>query len=126
MDIKNNLVGEFEFRLDELGVLKLGTEEYKLATESLTKLADRIIEIEKIESESKKIERENDLKKKELIGDWIDKGLQLGVDIGKFGIAVGVYWLAFQASTNFEKIGTMTTPGGRGATDRLLNKLIKF
>jgi len=117
-DLKKQLSGEFTARLEELGEAKLTSEEYKLATDGMTKVADRIIEIEKIEAEQAlKAKQAKDEKRDKIVRSVIE-GTKV---VGGFGLAA---W-AFVASMNFEKEGTLTTQGGRSAINQLL-KFIKF
>lgn len=115
MDIKKQLSGEFDARLDELGDMKLGDENYRTATECMTKVADRIIEIEKIEADAK-------LKEQQLKDEKRDRLIKNVIEVGKFIGGTAVTALAFVASINFEREGTFTTQGGRGA----LKELLKF
>ena len=61
MSIRENLIEEFNDEVKGLRGLQLGSDEYKATVDGVTKLADRIIEIEKIEKDakSKEIERES-------------------------------------------------------------------
>lgn len=126
MSIKTNLVKEFENEIKELGKLSLGSEEYESTLDGVTKLADRIIEIEKSEQEAslKEMSRadENELKAAQLASERRDRIIRNAIEgakvIGGFGLAA---W-AFVASMNFEKEGTLTTEGGRSA----LRQLLKF
>ena len=52
MSIKNDLVEEFESELEELSKMEVGTDTYRTTVDGVTKLADRIIEIDKIEKEN--------------------------------------------------------------------------
>ncbi len=118
MDIRRQLEGEFNARLEELGVMTLGSDEYKVASDCLTKVADRIIEIDKIESDK-------ELRNKQMRDEQLDRIIKNAIEVGKFIGGVGAFALAFKASMNFEKEGTLTTQAGRNALDRLL-KIIKF
>lgn len=126
MGIKRILVEEFEKELEELKRLEVGTDKYKNTVDGVTKMADRIIEIEKNETakedRSKTSEVDIYLKEQQLKEDKKDrliKNILTGVNIvGGFGLAA---W-AFVASMNFEKEGTLTTEGGRSA----LRQLLKF
>lgn len=114
-ELKQNLSAEFEERLEDLGAMDLASEEYKRATESVTRIADRIIEIEKIENEQAlKAQQVKDEKRDKIIGKVID-GVKF---VGGSAITIG----CFVAAMNFEKEGTLTTQGGRNA----LSKLLKF
>ena len=112
MDVKNQLVAEFDERLEALGVLELGTDEYKTALDSILKIVDRITEIEKNESESR-------AKDKQMREDKNDRIIRYAFEGGKLLLLVG----GFCASMNFEKYATMTTPGGRKAVDKILSLL---
>lgn len=114
-ELKQNLSAEFEERLEDLGAIDLTSEEYKRATESVTRIADRIIEIEKIEaSQALEAQKAKDEKRDKMIGKVID-GVKF---VGGSLITIG----CFVAAMNFEKEGTLTTQGGRNA----LSKLLKF
>lgn len=124
MSIKTNLVKEFENEIEGLGKLPLGSEEYDTTVDGVCKLADRIIEFEKLESEKyeKNRQREIDVnltvdQRESENRDRLVRNCIEGVKvIGGFGLAA---W-AFVASMNFEKDGTLTTEGGRTALRQLL------
>ena len=126
MSIKTNLVKEFENEIKELGKLPLGSEEYESTLDGVTKLADRIIEIDKLESENNEKDRQREvdvnLKVSQMESENRDRLIRNCIEgtkvIGGFGLAA---W-AFIASMNFEKEGTLTTEGGRTA----LRQLLKF
>ena len=124
MGIKRILIEEFEKELGALGRLEVGTDKYKNTVDGVTKMADRIIEIEKNEQELsiREIARddENEFKAAQIADEKRDrliKNVLTGLNvIGGFGLAA---W-AFVASMNFEKEGTLTTEGGRSALRQLL------
>lgn len=126
MSIKHDLIEEFTNQLGEVGKMEVGTEKYKIAMDGVTKLADRIIEIEKCEAE-------NDIADETRISNELSKSEELRIDkrdriirntieavkvIGGFGLTA---W-AFVAAMNFEKEGVLTTEGGKSA----LRSLLKF
>ena len=115
MDIKKQLAGEFDARLEELGVMKLGEEDYKVATDCMTKIADRIIEIEKAESDRK-------LREQQMKDEKRDRIVRNVIDVSKFVGGTIFTAAAFIMSINFEREGTFTTKGGQGA----LRELLKF
>ena len=51
MSIKTKLTEEFNDEILEISKMEVGSKEHSAAIESLTKLADRVIEIDKIENE---------------------------------------------------------------------------
>lgn len=126
MSVKNAITEEFYDQLGRLGKMELGDDKYKNTVDGVTKLADRIIELEKLENESKfkadtreteyslKMQLMNEEKRAQMIRNGIE-GVKI---VGGLGLAA---W-AFVASMNFEKEGTLTTEGGRNA----LRQLLKF
>lgn len=126
MSIKHDLIEEFNNQLEEVGKMEVGTEKYKITMDGVTKLADRIIEIEKCEAESDIAEEtrvNNELSKaEELRIDKRDKIIRNVIEgvkvVGGFGLTA---W-AFVAAMNFEKEGVLTTEGGKAA----LRSLLKF
>jgi hypothetical protein len=125
-DVKKQLNGEFNARLEELGEKKLGTEDYKSAVDSMTKIADKIVEIEKLEMErdfrAQQAECERAHKEQQIKESKKDRWTKTAVDVGKFGLGLGVTFLAFVASINYEEKGILTTQGGKTA----LKELLKF
>lgn len=125
MTIKNGLVEEFNSQLDEVGKMEVGSDKYKIAIDGVTKLADRIIEIEKLESDaSLKFEHQSmdaTFKERQMEADRKDKLVRYAIDgtkiIGGFGLTA---W-AFVSAMNFEKEGHLfSTEGGRNALRSLL------
>ena len=51
MSVRNLLHEEIESEFEELGKMQVGTEDYQKTVEGLTKLMDRAIEIDKVESD---------------------------------------------------------------------------
>ena len=129
MNIRNNLTEEFESELKELKKLKVGSDDYKIAVDGISKLADRIIEIDKFEAEKEETvkdqnnkDRETELKFSQLEADKKDRLIRNCIEGGKIVAGFGLAVWAFIASMNFEKEGTLTTEDGRSA----LRSLLKF
>ena len=124
MSVRSNLVEEFESELEELSKMEVGTDTYRATVDGVTKLADRIIEIDKNEKEnSVKIdiqEQEYAIKAQQLKDEKKDRFIKNCIAIGTFVGGVLVYSLAFIASTNFEREGTLTTEGGKSSLRQLL------
>lgn len=117
-DLKQQLSSGFKTQLENLEKTDVESEDYRATIDGVTKMADRIIEIEKIENEQAlKAQQVKDDKRDKIIRNVIE-GTKV---VGGFGLAA---W-AFVASMNFEKEGTLTTQGGRSAINQLL-KFIKF
>ena len=129
MSIKNELREEFQNELKELKKLEVGADKYKTAVDGVAKLADRIIEIEKFETEKEELEKnqknqdiENSLKIEQLASEKQDRLIRNCIEGGKVILGLSFAAWAFVASMNFEKEGTLTTEGGRSA----LKSLLKF
>ena len=124
MSIKNELIEEFNDEVKGLRGLQLGSDEYKTTVDGVTKLADRIIEIEKIEKDekSKEIERESNdyLKMKQMEDDKKDRWVRNGIAIAGIVIPTIVTIWGTLKSFKFEKDGTVTTIMGRGFIQKLL------
>ena len=127
MGIKNILRDELEKELKELSRMQIGTEQYKITVDGITRLSDRIIELEKLESENTVKDFENivrteeqDLKREQLKSEKRDRAVKNVITVGTAVLSVAVYALAFIASTNFERDGSFTTEGGKNSIRQLL------
>lgn len=127
MGIKNILRDELEKELKELSRMQIGTEQYKITVDGVTRLSDRIIELEKLESENAVKDFENivrteeqDLKREQLKSEKRDRAIKNVITVGTAVLSVAVYALAFIASTNFERDGSFTTEGGKNSIRQLL------
>lgn len=101
-------------KLDEVNKLDPSTKEYAMAVDSLTKLMDRAIEIEKLE-ESKS---HNEKQIKEEHRFRVFKNL---IDVGAIVLpSVVTIWGAI-ASFRFEENGTITTTMGRKFMDKIIS-----
>lgn len=126
MNIQTLLKEEVQEEIVKLGTMELGTEQHKAAVEGVTKLTDRLIEMEKFDSEFEERKKtqafENDLKlkqaKEEKIHRWVNVGL------GVLGIAVPSVITVWGACTSmkFEDKATFTTIMGRGFINKMLPK----
>lgn len=126
MTIKTLLVEEVQDELDNLSDLELGSEEYKTTVDGLTKLIDRVIDIEKLESENKdKVENrenENDFKLKQMDEERKDRWIRNGIAAAGVIIPSLVTIWGTVKSLKFEEEGTITTVVGRGFINKLLPK----
>ena len=126
MTIKTLLVEEVQDELDNLSDLELGSEEYKTTVDGLTKLIDRVIDIEKLESENKdKVENrenENDFKLRQMDEERKDRWIRNGIAAAGVIIPSLVTIWGTVKSLKFEEEGTITTVVGRGFINKLLPK----
>lgn len=125
MSIKTALNEEILNQIENLGKEAIGSDEYKANADVVTKLLDRKIEIDKLESERnieiEKMLNENENKERQINEDKKDRRWKYGVAIGTFVGSSIMYGLAFIASTNFEREGTFTTKGGMNSIKNLLS-----
>ena len=127
MGIKNILWDEIEKEVKELSKMQVGTEQYKVTVDGIARLSDKIIELEKLESENAAKDFENfarteeqELKREQLKSEKRDRAVKNVITVGIAVLSVAVYALAFIASTNFEREGSFTTEGGKNSIRQLL------
>lgn len=130
MSIKTELITEFRKRMDQTEDMSVESEEYKKSVEAISKIADRIIELDKIEQHDAENsvkwelqETENKLKTEQMAAEkksrWIGHGIEVVKVIGGLSIPV---W-AFLVSMVYEDKGKLPmTEGGRAA----LKSMLKF
>lgn len=126
MNIETMLHDEIKSELEELGKLAVGSEEYKVAVDGITKLTDRVIEMKKSDREhdAKNRDREIDIEFKQVQLEDERKDRIIKNVIAVVGIAVptAVTIWGTVKSIEFEKEGTITTIMGRGFIQKLLPK----
>lgn len=129
MGVKNLLREEITDEIGHLSKMEVGSEEYEKTVNGLTKLVDRLNEMEKVEMEKTNSNVENeckieeqDLKRQQLEDDKKDRLIRNGLTgvsvIG--GLAVTV-WGTLK-TFKFEETGTITSQAGR----QFINKAINF
>ena len=126
MNIETQLHAEIADELTELGKMDVGTEEYKVTVDGVTKLVDRAIEMEKLAAakEEQLIERkfERELKLQQMREEKLDRYIRNGIAIAGIILPIGVTIWGTMKSFEFEKEGTITTIMGRGFINKLLPK----
>lgn len=125
MSIKHKLVDEFNSELEALNTMEVGGDDYKVAVDGVTKIADRIIELERLESE-------NQIRTNAQYNEIVTKMDQLKADkrdrlikncITGFNVVGGLGFAAwaFVASMKYEDKGLIpSTEGGRMSLKHLL------
>ena len=126
MNIETKLHEEIADELEKLKGLEVGSDKHKTTVESITKLMDRAIEIEKIDIESKEraenMRNESTLRTKQMNDDRKDRLIKNIIAIGGIVIPTLVTIWGTRKSIEFEKEGTFTTIMGRGFINKLLPK----
>lgn len=126
MDIEALLKREIEDEFEVFQNMTLGTDDYKMTIDGLTKLLDRHIELKKIdydhEEKAKNREYDNQLKVKQMEEDRKDRWIKNGIAIASFVIPSLITIWGTKKSFEFEKTGTITTIMGRGFLNKLISK----
>lgn len=113
MSMVTKLNVEIEDKLDEISELDPATKEYSAAVDSVTKLMDRAIEIERLEMSE--TQNENQMKE-----DRKSRLVKNCIDIGSIVLPLAVTVWGAKTSLKFEETGTVTTSVGRKFIDKLL------
>ena len=114
MSMVTKLNVEIEEKFDELAKLDPTTKEYSAAVDSVTKLMDRAIEIEKLESS----ETQNE---KQMEEDRKSRLVKNCSDVGSVVLPLAVTIWGAKASFRFEETGTITTSVGRKFMDKIIS-----
>lgn len=125
MDEKK-LYDEINAEFEDLSKMALGTEEYKITIDGLTKLMDRAIDMKKFDTEyAERIENQkmdNCLKQKQMDEERKDRLIKNGISIAGIVIPSLITIWGTVKSMEFEKEGTITTIIGRGFINKLIPK----
>lgn len=127
--IKTKLDKEIESELDALDKMEVGSENYKITVDNVSKLIDKRNEMIKIELERMKQyssdlrETEKSNKEKEL-NEYNRKNQLIthAITIGSIIIPVFVTIWGTYKTLKFEETGTVTTIMGRGFINKLIPK----
>lgn len=126
MSVKSLLSEEIQSELEELKKKEVGTEPYTKTVDGVTRLVDRLNEMEKIEIEKKEkeINREIDLDLRltQMKDDRKERLIRNIIDTAGILLPLGVTVWGTYKSFKFEEEGTITTIMGRGFINKLLPK----
>ena len=126
MSIRTMLNDEIMNEMEELNKLELGSEDYKVTVDGITKLCDRVIEMEKLDAETEERKRnreiDHDLKQQQLDETRKDNKIKNVISIAGIVIPVATTIWGAVKTFEFEKEGTITTIFGRGFINKLLKK----
>lgn len=126
MEFKVLLNEEIADEFKQLKGIDVGTEEYKLTVEGVTKLMDRAIEIEKLENEQ--IDKQNlavaeeQFRNGQIKREERDRLIKDCISVAGLLVNVGLVVWGTVKSFEFEREGTITTIMGRGFINKLLPK----
>lgn len=126
MRIETLLRDEIQNEFEDLKQMELGSETYKTTVDGLTKLVDRAIEMEKMESELQERidnrETDNDLKLKQMKDEKTNRFVTNAIAIAGIVIPSLLTVWGTMKTLKFEEEGTVTTIMGRGFINKLLPK----
>lgn len=123
-EIKRLLESEVKDEIELLNGIEVGSTSYVNAVEGVTKLADKIIEIDKlaIDTDERRISREDEnvIKNRQIDEDKKSRWINGGIAVASILLPIAVTVWGTKASFMFEKEGTVTTIMGRGFISKLL------
>ena len=115
MDIEKMLHEEIANELDELRGLEVGSDQYKAVVDGVTKLADRAIEIDKLNAEhDERVKARESEERDRKTKNWLTGVSTVG------GMALTV-WGCLK-SWKFEETGVVTSAAGRRFIDSLFKR----
>jgi hypothetical protein len=126
MEIKTILKEEITDEMSELSKLEIGSDKYKATVEGVTKLVDRVVELEKIDAERDEKLRDRNInlgiqderlriEKRDKIATHVLTGVSIAVT------TVVTIWGTFK-TLKFEETGTVTTFAGKNFINKLFSK----
>ena len=126
MRIETLLREEICTELDELKGIEVGTDQYKTTVDGITKLIDKVVEIEKlnndIEEQAESRELDKQLKLQQAKDERKDRLIKNGLTALGIVLPLAITVWGTNKSLRFEQEGTVTTIMGRGFIQKLLPK----
>lgn len=126
MNIDTMLREEIATELEKLNDMEKGSDEYKVTVDGVTKLMDRVIEMEKVDNDAKeKAEarmRDDAIELQKLEDDRKDRIVKNVIGAAGVVLPLIVTIWGTKVSLKFEETGTITTQMGRGFIQRLFPK----
>ena len=114
MNMQTVLEVEIEEKFNSLASMDPGSTEYTNAVDSLTKLIDKTIEIEKLNT----TEEQN---KTQLVEERKSRLVKNCIDIGSIVLPLIVTIWGTKATFKFEETGSITTSVGRKFIDKIVS-----
>lgn len=122
MSIEAWLCTEIEDEFEKVSKMKPGSEEHRIAVDSLTKLMDRAIEMNKVENDCEDKKNDARLKAQQLEDEKKSRLVQNIISAVGIVLPLAVTIWGTKVSLKFEEEGTVTTQMGRGFIQRLFPK----
>lgn len=126
MSLKALLGDAIENGFNKLDDMEVGSDAYRTTVEQLTKMTDRVIEIEKVQNDVSNQDKSREIEEKtrlqQIKQDQIDRYIKHGLTaVSIVGGLVLTVWGA-KASWRFEETGTITSTAGRKFINNLFFK----
>ena len=115
MSMKTLVNVEIEERFEQLADLDPTTKEYVNAVDGITKLMDRVIEIEKLENAELNTTKQHKEDRKSRLAKHC-------IEVGAIVLPLAVTIWGSLVSLKFEEQGSITTTVGRKTLDKLFRK----
>ena len=126
MKIKNLLKEEIAAEFEALDEIEFGGEQHKLAVDSVSKLLDKLTDMERMELEfqdkAAARDEENDIKLQAMKDEKRDRIIKNSLTLLSVGGSIVLAIWGTNKSIKFEETGTITTIMGRGWIQKLLPK----
>lgn len=126
MEIEQLLQDELVAEIGELSRLEVGSDTYKVATEGITKLMDRAIEMNKLNSDydERRLNRNDDLdlKYKQVDAEIRDRKIKNVITVVVSGVGTIVTIWGTLKTLKFEETGTITTMAGRNFINSIFKR----
>ena len=127
MRIETMLHDGIEDGFNELKKIQVGTEEYKSTVDGLTKLLDRAIEIDKINSEiqnnTKNRQSETNIELEKIENDRKDRIIKNCLTAASIVCTAGITVWGSLKSWKFEETGVVTSGPGREFMKRIFHSM---
>lgn len=133
-NIKELLKTQIESETEALDEMEVGSEQYKIAVDGITKLTDRVIEIDKLEKDfdakresrildERKFEFDKQTKQDEVKAEKKSKWMKIVREIALPAAQICTGLIVVYHSFHFEKYGTITTSAGKLGVSKTISKV---
>lgn len=123
MSVESNLRDEVLLELDELSKVEFGSEKYKTGVSGVTQLADRLIEMSKMDSEDDKFELERQKLELEIAKaeeEKKDRKVKNRISVLNIVVPSVIAVVGGAAMFIYEERGSITSQAGRKIIDKYI------
>lgn len=123
MSIESDLRDEVLLELDELSKVEFGSEKYKTGVSGVTQLADRLIELSKMDSEDDKLDLERQKLELEITKaeeDAKDRKVKNRISVLNIVVPSVIAVVGGAAMFIYEERGSITSQAGRKIIDKYI------